>query len=65
MEQQKERFQSQLKLQQEIVNAKTPIFPKILPTKIMDTKFEFPQGRDYEEKLLSEILEELKKQNKK
>ena len=55
MEQQKERFQSQLKLQQEIVNAKTPIFPKILPTKIMDTKFEFPQGRDYEEKLLSEI----------
>ena len=42
-------------MQQEIVNAKTPIFPKILPTKIMDTKFEFPQGRDYEEKLLSEI----------
>ena len=55
MEQQRERFQSQLRIQQELVNSKTPIFPSVLPTKIMDTKFEFPQGKDYEEKLLSEI----------
>ena len=55
MEQQRERFQSQLRMQQELVNSKTPIFPSVLPTKIMDTKFEFPQGKDYEERLLSEI----------
>ena len=55
MEQQRERYQSQLRMQQELVNSKTPIFPSILPTKIMDTKFEFPQGKDYEERLLSEI----------
>ena len=55
MEQQRERFQSQLRMQQELVNSKTPIFPSVLPTKIMDTKLEFPQGKDYEEKLLSEI----------
>ena len=55
MEQQRQRFQSQLRMQQELVNSKTPIFPSVLPTKIMDTKFEFPQGKDYEERLLSEI----------
>ena len=55
MKHQKERFQKQLKIQQEIVNAKTPVFPSVLPTKIWDTKFEFPQGRDYEEKIISQI----------
>ena len=54
-EQQKERFQTQLRIQQAIVNSKTPKFPSVLPTQIMDTKFEFPQGRDYEEKIISKI----------
>ena len=54
-EQQKERFQTQLRIQQAIVNSKTPKFPSVLPTQIMNTKFEFPQGRDYEEKIISKI----------
>ena len=58
MEHQRERFQTQLKIQQQIVNAKTPVFPSVLPLKIMDTKFEFPQGRDYEEKIIAKIKSE-------
>ena len=55
MKHQKERFQAQLKIQQQIVDSKTPVFPSVLPTKIWDTKFEFPQGRDYEERIIEEI----------
>ena len=58
MEHQRERFQTQLKIQQQIVNAKTPVFPSVLPLKIMETKFEFPQGRDYEEKIIAKIKSE-------
>ena len=58
MEHQRERFQTQLKIQQQIVNAKTPVFPSVLPLKIMNTKFEFPQGRDYEEKIIAKIKSE-------
>ena len=57
-EQQKERFQTQLKIQQAIVDSKTPTFPSVLPTQIMETKYEFPQGKDYEEKLMSKIKAE-------
>lgn len=52
---QKERFQNQLKIQQAIVESKTPKFPSVLPTQIMQTSFEYPQGKDYEEKILAKI----------
>ena len=52
---QKERFQSQLKIQQAIVESKTPKFPSVLPTQIMQTAYEYPQGKDYEEKILAKI----------
>ena len=52
---QKERFQNQLKIQQEIIESKTPKFPSVLPTQIMQTSFEYPQGKDYEEKILAKI----------
>ena len=54
-EQQRERFQNQLRIQKQIIEAKTPKFPSVLPTQIMDTKFEYPQGRHYEEEILSKI----------
>ena len=57
-EQQRERFQNQLRIQKQIIEAKTPKFPKVLPTQIMDTKFEFPQGRHYEEEIISKIKAE-------
>ena len=52
---QKERFQSQLKIQQAIVESKTPKFPSVLPTQIMQTAYEYPQGKNYEEKILAKI----------
>ena len=57
-QQQRERFQNQLRIQKQIIEAKTPKFPKVLPTQIMDTKFEYPQGRHYEEEIISKIKAE-------
>ena len=53
--QQKARFESQLKMQQAIIDQKTPKFPSALPTQIMEMKYEYPQGINYEEQLLSKI----------
>ena len=54
-EQQRQRFQTELRKQQEIVKAKTPQFPSVLPTQIMQVKYEYPQGIDYEQKIISQI----------
>ena len=54
-EQQRQRFQTELRKQQEIVKAKTPQFPSVLPTQIMQIKYEYPQGIDYEQKIISQI----------
>ena len=54
-EQQRQRFQTELRKQQEIVKAKTPQFPSVLPTQIMQVKYEYPQGVDYEQKIISQI----------
>ena len=54
-QQQRERFENQLKMQKFLVDAKTPVFPTEFPLQILETKYEFPQGRYYEENLLSEL----------
>ena len=51
----KARFESQLKMQQAIIDKKTPKFTSALPTQIMEMKYEYPQGINYEEQLLSKI----------
>ena len=42
--QQKARFESQLKMQQAYIESKMPKFPSVLPTQIMEMKYEYPQG---------------------
>ena len=53
--QQKARFESQLKMQQAYIESKMPKFPSVLPTQIMEMKYEYPQGINYEEQLISKI----------
>ena len=53
--QQKARFESQLKMQQAYIESKMPKFPSVLPTQIMEMKYEYPQGINYEEQLLAKI----------
>ena len=53
--QQKARFEAQLKMQQAYIESKKPKFPSVLPTQIMEMKYEYPQGINYEEQLLAKI----------
>ena len=53
--QQKARFEAQLKMQQAYIESKMPKFPSVLPTQIMEMKYEYPQGINYEEQLLAKI----------
>ena len=53
--QQKARFEAQLKMQQAYIESKKPKFPSVLPTQIMEMKYEYPQGINYEEQLISKI----------